>query len=66
MARVDELKTAIEALPKREFVRLRRWFTEKDWQEWDRQIEADSASGKLDPLIREAQEEKRRGRLRAL
>ena len=66
MATVDEIKTAIESLPEKEFSELREWFSEKDWEKWDRQIESDSESGKLDFLIEEALEEKRTGKLRDL
>jgi hypothetical protein len=66
MAKVDEIKTAIESLPEEEFVVLREWFSEKDWEKWDRQIEKDSALGKLDFLIEEALEEKRAGKLKDL
>ncbi len=66
MANVDEIKTAIESLPEEEFVQLREWFSEKDWGKWDRQIEKDSGSGKLDFLIEEALEEKRTGKLKDL
>lgn len=66
MANVDEIKTAIESLPEEEFVQLREWFSEKDWEKWDRQIEKDSESGKLDFLIEEAFEEKRTGKLKDL
>lgn len=58
MLKVDEIKDAIESLPENEFVQLRHWFSEKDWQKWDRQIEADSKSGKLDFLTQEAFDEK--------
>ena len=34
--------------------------------EWDKQIEADSQSGKLDFLVKEAMDEKSRGKLREL
>lgn len=61
MTKVEEIKVAIEALPKEEYVQLRRWFTERDWREWDRQIEADSAARKLDFLIEEAFEAKKTG-----
>ncbi|MDW7681964.1 MAG: hypothetical protein SCK70_15485 [bacterium] len=64
MLKVDELKSAIEALPENEYVELRRWFSEKDWQDWDEQIEADSNSGKLDFLIKEANDQKKSGKLR--
>lgn len=36
----------------------------KDWDKWDKQIEADSKSGKLDFLIAEAKKEK--GKLKEL
>ena len=66
MSRVDKIKAEIEALPDEEYVRLRQWFSEEDWQKWDRQIEVDSESGKLDFLIKEALEEKTRGELQEL
>jgi hypothetical protein len=37
-----------------------------DWEKWDRQIEEDSAEGKLDHLIAEAFEAKEKGMLREL
>ncbi len=66
MPKVDEIKSAIESLPEKEFVELREWFSEKDWEKWDQRIETDSKSGKLDFLIKEAFEEKRRGKLKDL
>jgi len=66
VSKVDELKSVIEALPKSEYVELRQWFSEKDWQTWDEQIEADSEAGRLDFLYKEATDEKRRGKLKDL
>ena len=66
MSKVDEIKGAIEALPDKDYVQLRRWFSERDWQKWDRQIEADSHSGKLDVLVKEALDEKQKGNLKEL
>ncbi len=66
MTKVEEIKVAIESLPEEEFVQLRQWFSERDWQEWDKQIALDSQAGKLDFLIREAFDEKDRGKLRNL
>ena len=37
-----------------------------DWEQWDRQIERDAESGKLDLLIEEAFAEKEQGRLKEL
>ena len=66
MTKVQEIQTAIESLPREEYVRLRQWFSERDWEQWDKQIEADSETGKLDFLIKEALDEKARGLLRGL
>jgi len=66
MTKVQEIQTAIESLPREEYVRLRQWFLERDWDQWDKQIEADSEVGKLDFLIKEALDEKARGLLREL
>ena len=66
MTKIDAIKKAIDALPEDEYAKLRQWFSEKDWRKWDRQIEADSASGKLDFLVSEALDEKNKGKLRNL
>lgn len=66
MSKVDELKTEIERLPHEEFTELIRWLSEKDWERWDREIEADAVAGKLDFLVREALEEKTKGTLKDL
>ncbi|MEW6378780.1 MAG: hypothetical protein AB1611_04125 [bacterium] len=66
MLKVDEIKTAIESLPDVDFVQLRKWFLGKDWEKWDKQIEADSELGKLDFLIKEARDEKSKGSLKDL
>ena len=39
---------------------------ERDWDKWDREIEADAAAGKLDFLIEEAKAAKANGTLREL
>jgi len=66
MTRVEELQTQIESLRDDEFAVLHKWMSERDWQKWDKQIEKDSAAGKLDFLIEEANEELRKGTLRPL
>lgn len=64
MAKVDELKTEIEKLPREDFNELIRWLSEKDWERWDKEIEADSKTGKLDFLVREALDAKAKGTLK--
>jgi hypothetical protein len=62
--RLTELETAVEQLSEPDYDKFRRWFLERDWLAWDREIDTDSASGKLDFLVREAKDAKRTGRLR--
>ena len=47
------------------FDELRGWFIDHLHDRWDRQIEADSAAGKLDFLIDDASEAERRGETRS-
>ena len=58
MTRVQEIESAVDPLSQRDYGTFRRWFLERDWAKRDRQIESDSAAGKLDFLIKEAQEAK--------
>ena len=66
MIGIEEIKNTIESLHKEDYIQFRQWFSERDWKRWDVQIEEDSAAGKLDFLIEEALEEKRKGRLKDL
>ncbi len=54
MSRVEQLEEEISKLSAAEFSELRAWVLERDWEEWDRQIERDSASGKLEAIFAEA------------
>jgi hypothetical protein len=51
---VEQLQIEIEALPESDFLRLRKWVIDTDWEKWDQQLEADVAAGKLDFLLDEA------------
>ncbi len=62
----EEIKQAIISLPETEYVNLRDWFVDRDWENWDKKIKEDSDSGRLDFLEREALAEKRKGSLKAL
>ncbi|MFV1976740.1 MAG: hypothetical protein ACC651_13400 [Candidatus Scalindua sp.] len=66
MSTISEIKEAIETLPEEDYIQLRQWFSEKDWEKWDRQILSDSEAGKLEFLIKEAIEEKSKGKLKEL
>lgn len=54
MSKVSKLKAVIDSLSEKNFVQFRLWFAEKDWKKWDKEIEADSKSGKLNFFVREA------------
>jgi len=54
MGNVKSIENAVESLPPMELAEFRRWFAEFDGNAWDRQIEQDAASGKLDQLAAEA------------
>ena len=41
-----------------EYVEFRHWFLERDFEDWERQIRIDSDGGKLDFLVREAEEDR--------
>ncbi|HUY15109.1 MAG TPA: hypothetical protein VMX16_16000 [Terriglobia bacterium] len=66
MPKIDELKADIERLPSNEVAELFRWLSEKEWERWDAEIEADSQAGRLDFLEREAHEEKAKGTLKEM
>lgn len=66
MTRVEQIEQAIDSLPTDEYRQFRAWFLERECTEWEKQIEADSNSGKLDFLIDEANNEKVQGKLRQL
>jgi hypothetical protein len=50
MGNVKSIENAVESLPPMELAEVRRWFADFDGNAWDRQIEQDAASGKLDQL----------------
>ena len=54
MTKLEVLEEQIKTLSPGEFAELRNWLLERDWEEWDRQIEQDSADGKLDQLFETA------------
>lgn len=59
---VREIEDAVRRLSKEERAAFRAWFAEFDGDEWDRQLEADVAAGRLDWLMDEAREDLRQGR----
>ena len=54
MTRVEELETEVSRLSPDELSRFRVWFAGFDAALWDKQIELDAKSGKLDHLAEKA------------
>jgi len=63
---IEALEMAVKQLRPADLAEFRRWFAEFDSSNWDAQIEADAASGKLDTMAEEALAEYRHGKAREL
>jgi hypothetical protein len=66
MTTVEKIQAEIKMLSPEEYADLRMWFFEREWEAWDRQLEADVEDGALDFLVEEALAEKVQGRLKEL
>jgi hypothetical protein len=62
MTSVNDIEEAVLRLTPAEFDAFRTWFAEFDAASWDRQMEDDVATGRLDALADEALEDLRAGR----
>ena len=62
MSTVQDIQDAVRHLSTEDLAAFREWFAEFDAILWDRQIEADVASGRLDKLADEALQDLREGR----
>ena len=62
MTRVESLEEEIQKLSPSEFAELREWLLERDWEQWDEQIERDAANGRLDAIFAEAESAHRAGK----
>ena len=47
MTELEQIEDRVLKLSPTDFEEFRKWFREQEWNEWDRQIERDSESGKL-------------------
>ncbi len=59
-----ETKSAIRDLPPKELAELASFISEQNNAAWDKQMDEDFASGKLDFLFEEAERERKVGELR--
>lgn len=47
MSKLEKTQAAIESLSEEEYGRLREWLVEKDWKQWDREIEVDNPESSI-------------------
>ncbi len=66
MTRIQALEKEVRSLTRDELAEFRAWFARFDAAQWDRQIESDMRSGRLDRLAARAPEAHRRGESRQL
>ncbi|HXR03532.1 MAG TPA: hypothetical protein VN836_02355 [Verrucomicrobiae bacterium] len=66
MSTVQEIESAIQRLPPRERWNLLHRFHDALWAEWDKQIEADAAAGRLNHLVEEVEADIAAGRVKPL
>jgi hypothetical protein len=62
MSTVQEIQNAVRQLSDEELTAFRHWFAGFDASLWDKKLEADAASGRLDALADEALRDLREGR----
>ncbi len=66
MSQVEILERSVKKLSPSELAAFRSWFIEFDAAEWDRQIETDSETGKLDRLAQRARDEHKAGKTKSI
>ena len=61
-----EIIDQVQKLPAKEGFELARWLREYEAELWDKQIEADAKTGRLDRLMEEAKQDYLAGRCKPL
>jgi hypothetical protein len=64
MSTVEEIEAAIARLPQEEFWQLTDRLIARRNDEWDRQMDEDAKTGRLDFLFQESDEERQAGTLK--
>ena len=66
MTKVERLEKEVQSLEQTELEAFREWFYEYDSEKWDKQIESDVCSGRLDNIAGKSLAEHRDGRSKNL
>src|SRR5687767_6089770 len=54
MGKVESLQEQVQTLSREEFAQFRAWLLDRDWADWDAQLEGDVEAGRLDALAEQA------------
>ncbi len=63
---IKEIESAIAQLPSSELAELAKWFEEFHAQVWDEQLEQDVKAGRLDALLKRAEQDFEQGQCEPL
>ena len=66
MIALQELKNEVKNLPKQDFNQFRNWFLDYENNKWDKEIEEDIYSGKLDDIMNNAKKDFKNGKYETL
>lgn len=66
MTRVQLIEEEIKKLSPEELAQLREWFLELDAEQWDKELERDAASGRLEKLFEKSLADHRAGKSREI
>ncbi len=66
MTKVQLIEQEIRKLSPEELAQLRDWFLELDAEQWDKQLERDAESGKLEKLFDKSVADHRAGKSREI
>ena len=66
MTQVQRIEEEVASLPKVELAKFRSWFENFDAQAWDKQIEEDITSGKIDDIADKAIAEFKAGKYKVI
>jgi len=63
---IKEIESAITQLPPSDLAELAKWFEEFQARVWDEQLEQDVKAGRLDALLKEAEQDFEQGQCNPL
>ena len=66
MTKVQLIEEEIKKLSPEELAQLREWFLELDAEQWDKELERDAASGRLEKLFEKSLADHRAGKSREI